>query len=74
MTLLEPFITEPIGFDRIIDVTTRNGKKDQGGTVYSQSDDLGDKIVKSIAYILEVFNLELQKVLIKYLVLWIRFN
>ena len=53
MTLLEPFITEPIGFDRIIDVTTRNGKKDQGGTVYSASDDLGDKIVKSIAYILD---------------------
>ena len=53
MTLLEPFITEPIGFDRVIDVTTRNGKKDQGGTVYSASDDLGDKIVKSIAYILD---------------------
>jgi len=53
MTLLEPFITEPIGFDRIIDVTTRNGRKDQGGTVYSQSDDLGDKIVKSLVYILD---------------------
>jgi len=53
MTLLEPFITEPIGFDRVIDVTTRNGKKNQGGTVYSASDDLGDKIVKSIAYILD---------------------
>ena len=53
MTLLEPFITEPIGFDRLIDVTTRNGRKDQGGTVYSASDDLGDKIVKSLAYILD---------------------
>ena len=53
MTLLEPFITEPIGYDRVLDVTTRNGKKDQGGTVYSQSDDLGDKIVKSLAYIIE---------------------
>ena len=28
-TFLEPFITEPIGFDRFIDVTTRNGRKDQ---------------------------------------------
>ena len=28
MTFLEPFITEPIGFDRFIDVTTRNGRKD----------------------------------------------
>ena len=27
MTFLEPYITEPIGFDRFIDVTTRNGKK-----------------------------------------------
>jgi len=53
MTLLESFITEPIGYDRVIDVTTRNGRKDQGGTVYSASDDLGDKIVKSIAYILD---------------------
>ena len=53
MTLLESFITEPIGYDRVIDVTTRNGKKDQGGTVYSASDDLGDKIVKSLAYIIE---------------------
>ena len=53
MTLLEPFITEPIGYDRVLDVTTRNGKKDQGGTVYSASDDLGDKIVKSLAYIIE---------------------
>ncbi|HAT64594.1 MAG TPA: hypothetical protein DCS66_08320, partial [Flavobacteriaceae bacterium] len=25
MTFLEPFISEPLGFDRFIDVTTRNG-------------------------------------------------
>ena len=36
--LLEPYISEPIGFDRFIDVTTRNGKKAQGGSVYTQSD------------------------------------
>ena len=53
MTFLEPFITEPIGFDRVLDVTTRNGKKDQGGTVYSISDDLGSKFAKSFAYVLE---------------------
>ena len=53
MTLLNPFITEPIGYDRIIDVTVRNGRKDQGGTVFAASDDLGDKIVKSFAYILD---------------------
>ena len=53
MTLLNPFITEPIGYDRVIDVTTRKGKKVQGGTVYSASDSLGDKIAKSFAYILD---------------------
>jgi hypothetical protein len=53
MTFLEPFITEPIGFDRVLDVTVRNGIKDQGGTVYSISDDLGSKFAKSFAYVLE---------------------
>ena len=32
---LEPYFSEPIGFDRFIDVTIRNGKKDQGGSVYT---------------------------------------
>ena len=50
---LEPYVSEPIGFDRFIDVTTRNGKKDQGGSVYTQSDDLGDKFIKSFAYVLD---------------------
>ena len=53
MTFLEPFITEPIGFDRFIDVTTRNGKKEGGGTVYSTSDSIGDKFAKSFAYVLD---------------------
>ena len=52
-TFLEPFITEPIGFDRFIDATVRNGRKDQGGTVYSASDDLGAKFAKSFAYVLD---------------------
>ena len=50
---LEPFISEPLGFDRIIDVTTRNGKKDGGGSVYTQSDDLGDKFIKSLIHVLD---------------------
>ena len=53
MTLLSPFITEPIGYDRVLDVTTRKGRKAQGGTVYSASDSLGDKFAKSFAYILD---------------------
>ena len=50
---LEPYFSEPIGFDRFIDVTIRNGKKDQGGSVYTQSDNLGDKFTKSFAYVLD---------------------
>jgi hypothetical protein len=53
MTFLAPFITEPIGFDRVLDVTLRNGRKDQGGTVFSASDSIGDKFAKSFAYILD---------------------
>ena len=50
---LEPFISEPLGFDRFIDVTTRNGKKDGGGSVYTQSDDLGDKFLKSLVHVVD---------------------
>jgi len=50
---LEPFVSEPLGFDRFIDVTTRNGKKDGGGSVYTQSDDLGDKFIKSLIHVLD---------------------
>lgn len=53
MTFLSPFITEPLGYDRVLDVTVRNGKKDQGGTVFAASDSIGDKFAKSFAYILD---------------------
>ena len=52
-TFLEPFISEPIGFDRFLDVTTRNGKKSQGGSIYTQADNLTDKFYKSFMYVLE---------------------
>ena len=53
MTLLAPFITEPIGYDRVLDVTVRNGRKQLGGTVFAESDSLPDKFTKSFAYILD---------------------
>ena len=53
MKFLEPFVSEPLGFDRFIDVTTRNGKKDGGGSVYSPTDDLGDKFIKSLGHVLD---------------------
>ena len=53
LKFLEPFVSEPLGFDRFIDVTTRNGMKDGGGSVYTQSDDLGDKFIKSLIHVLD---------------------
>ena len=53
MKFLEPFVSEPLGFDRFIDVTTRNGRKDGGGSVYTKSDDLGDKFIKSLTHVLD---------------------
>ena len=40
-TFLSPFITEPIGYDRVLDVTAgRIGKKDQEVQFIQSSDDL----------------------------------
>ena len=52
-TFLSPFITEPLGADRIIDVTTRAGKKKEGGSVYTESDDLTAKFYKSFKHVLD---------------------
>ena len=52
-SFLEPFISEPLGFDRFIDVTTRQGRKKQGGSVYTDSDDLSDKFIKSLLHVLD---------------------
>jgi hypothetical protein len=53
MEILEPFVSQPLGYDRLIDVTTGGGYKPKGGRVYTQADDLGEKINKSFAYIIE---------------------
>ena len=52
-TLLDPFISQPIGYDRFLDVTLKNGKKTGGGSVYTESDDLSTKFYKSFMYVLE---------------------
>jgi hypothetical protein len=52
-TLLDPFISQPIGYDRFLDVTLKNGKKTGGGSVYTDSDDLSTKFYKSFMYVLE---------------------
>jgi hypothetical protein len=55
--LLNSFISEPIGYERIIDVIPRGkfgrgGTKKAGGVVYSETDNVSDKITKSFAHIL----------------------
>ena len=51
--LLEPFISEPLGFDRFRDVTTRSGRKEGGGRVYTEADELGERVAKSFAYVID---------------------
>jgi hypothetical protein len=56
MELLSPFMSEPIGYERVLDVTMRGGKTDQGFTIYTDSDlqqDLGAVIEKSLMHIID---------------------
>jgi len=53
MEILEPFVSEPLGYDRLIDVTVNEGRKPGGGRVYTRDDDLTDKFNKSFAYVLD---------------------
>ena len=45
-TMLAPFVSESIFGQRLADVTLRGGKKLNGGYVWYEEDDLGDKWVK----------------------------
>jgi len=54
--LLGPFISEPLGFDRFIDVTTRGGRTKEGFRIYTDADmeqDLRAVITKSINHIVD---------------------
>jgi len=51
--LLAPFISEPIGFDRFLDVTKRGGKTAEGFSIYSASDSMDEKFNKSFAHIMQ---------------------
>jgi len=56
--LFDSFVSEPIGYERILDVLPRGkfgreGQKKAGGFVYSRTDSPGDVWVKSFAHVLE---------------------
>jgi hypothetical protein len=53
MEILEPFVSEPLGYDRFIDVTVNEGRKPGGGRVYTRGDTLSTKFNNSFAYVLD---------------------
>jgi hypothetical protein len=53
MEIMEPFVSEPLGYDRLVDVTAGGGNKPGGGRVYTKGDTLSTKINNSFAYILD---------------------
>jgi len=56
MEMLSPFMSEPIGYERVLDVTMRGGKTAEGFRIYTDSDleqDLGSVIEKSFYHILD---------------------
>jgi hypothetical protein len=53
MEIMEPFVSEPLGYDRLVDVTAGGGRKPGGGRVYTTGDSISTKINNSFAYILD---------------------
>jgi len=53
MEVLEPFVSEPLGYDRLVDVTAGGGRKPGAGRVYTDGDTLSTKINNSFAYIMD---------------------
>ena len=56
--IFDSFISEPLGYERILDALPRGkfgrgGQKKAGGFVYSETDSPGDKIAKSFAHFIE---------------------
>tara|TARA_A100001201_G_scaffold41064_1_gene42118 strand:- start:59 stop:4717 length:4659 start_codon:yes stop_codon:yes gene_type:complete len=53
--LLDPFVSETIAFQGLVDATIREGRTTAGGRIYYPEDDTGDKIVKSLGHIMKSF-------------------
>ena len=52
MALLEPFTTEAIALEPILDIWARQGRSRDGSIIFSPSDDFGEKVEKSWNHIL----------------------
>jgi hypothetical protein len=53
MAFIEPFTAETIVLEPFFDIWARGGKARSGKTIYSPTDDFGDKVSKSFQHILE---------------------
>ena len=53
MAFIEPFTAETILLEPMFDIWARQGKARSGKTIYSPTDDFGDKVSKSFQHILE---------------------
>ena len=53
MAFIEPFTAETILLEPMFDIWARGGKARSGKTIYSPTDDFGDKVSKSFQHILE---------------------
>ena len=56
LEIFDPFITESIITEKIVDVTQRRGETKTGSKVYREVDEAGTKIGKSFVHILDAFN------------------
>jgi hypothetical protein len=51
----EPFASESMAAERIIDVTTRQGKTQTGAEIYEPAEPLGDRLSKSLTHVVGAF-------------------
>ena len=51
----EPFASEAMAAERVIDVTTRQGRTQTGANIYKPVDNLGDKLSQSLTHVVGAF-------------------
>jgi hypothetical protein len=52
---VEPFASEALATERVIDVTTRQGRTREGATIYEEGAELGDKLGQSLMHVTGAF-------------------
>jgi AraC-like DNA-binding protein len=52
---VEPFASEALATERVIDVTTRQGRTREGATIYEEGAELGDRLGQSLMHVVGAF-------------------